>query len=238
MGLDSLEERLQRTVEGVFSRNARLRVRPIEIGRRLLSEMDHNREVDVKGRRLVPNVFKIKMSPADHQSFAEVQAALSAELAEAARHYAKDEGYYLPGEIEIAFVGDESLKNGRFQIEASTKQVTAAQATWVEDQPAVVTSPAVTPVSSYLVLENGEKLRITERTLTIGRQSDCDVTLVDSNVSRKHAEVRMMPDGPTMTDLGSTNGTKINDVKISGSQVLVNGDVISIGAAQVRVEIS
>jgi pSer/pThr/pTyr-binding forkhead associated (FHA) protein len=60
----------------------------------------------------------------------------------------------------------------------------------------------------------------------------------DSNVSRKHAEVRIMPEGATITDLGSTNGTKVNGVKITASRVLANGDAIEIGPEQVRVEIA
>jgi pSer/pThr/pTyr-binding forkhead associated (FHA) protein len=47
-----------------------------------------------------------------------------------------------------------------------------------------------------------------------------------------------MPEGATITDLGSTNGTKVNGVKITASRVLANGDAIEIGPEQVRVEIA
>lgn len=238
MGLDSLEERLGRTVEGVFSRKSRLRVRPIELGRRLLSEMDHNREVDLKGRRLVPNVFTINLHPSDRAGFADVEPALIGELAEAVRHYAKDEGYHLPAEVKITFVDDESIKPGRFNVETKTEKSAPGDTNWTEEKPPVVTSSAVTPSVSYLVRANGERLRITEKTLVIGRQTECDIVIADSNVSRKHAEVRILPEGATITDLGSTNGTKVNGSKIGGLRVLVNGDTIEIGPEKVRVEIA
>ena len=238
MGLDSLEERLGRTVEGVFSRKSRLRVRPIELGRRLLSEMDHNREVDLKGRRLVPNVFTIKLHPTDRAGFADVEPALTAELAEAVKHYAKDEGYHLPAEVKISFVDDEGLKPGRFSVETVTEKPAPGDTAWTEERAPVVTSSAVTPSVSYLVRDSGERIRISEKAVVVGRQTDCEVVIADSNVSRKHAEIRIMPEGATITDLGSTNGTKVNGVKITTARVLSNGDVIHIGPEQVRVEIA
>jgi hypothetical protein len=57
MGLQSFERSLERMVEGVFSRGSHSSIRPVELGRRLLREMDDNRSVDVKGRRIVPNDF-------------------------------------------------------------------------------------------------------------------------------------------------------------------------------------
>jgi len=238
MALHSIEELLGRTVEGVFNRKSRLRVRPIELGRRLLSEMDHNREVDLKGRRLVPNSFTIKLHPSDREGFNDVEPALIAELAEAVKHYAKDEGYHLPAEVKIVFVNDEDLKPGRFTVETQTEKPAPGDTAWTEERNPVVTSSAVTPSVSYLVRNSGERVRISEKAVVIGRQTECDVVIPDSNVSRKHAEVRIMPEGATITDLGSTNGTKVNGVKITESRVLANGDVIEIGPEQVRVEIA
>ena len=63
MGLQSFERGLERMVEGVFSRRSRSSIRPVELGRRLLREMDDHRSVDVKGRRIVPNAFTFHLSP-------------------------------------------------------------------------------------------------------------------------------------------------------------------------------
>ena len=154
------------------------------------------------------------------------------------KHYAKDEGYHLPGEIKIEFIEDAETKIGRFHVDATITKSEIGADVWTEEKSPVITSTAVTPSVSYLVRTNGEKIRITEKTLTIGRQTDCDLVIADSNVSRKHAEVRILPEGATITDLGSTNGSKVNGTKISGTKILANGDVIQIGAEQVRVEIS
>src|SRR5688572_33308948 len=90
MGLQSLERRLERMVEGVF-RGSRAAIRPIELGRRLVREMDEQRSVDVKGRRIVPNDFRIHLTPRDLASFDDIHDVLQAELVEAAREYAREE---------------------------------------------------------------------------------------------------------------------------------------------------
>ena len=65
MGMQALERRLERMVEGVF-RRSRNSIRPIEIGRRLIREMDDRRSVDVKGQRIVPDDFVVLLSANDH----------------------------------------------------------------------------------------------------------------------------------------------------------------------------
>lgn len=66
-------------------------------------------------------------------------------------------------------------------------------------------------------------------TLTMGRDSACDITVNDINASRRHAELSQNAQGLWMiTDLNSTNGTLVNGQAIA-SQPLYVGDVITIG---------
>ena len=71
MGLQGIERGLERMVEGVFSRAFKSSLRPIELGRRLVREMDDHRSVDVKGRTIVPNDFTFSLSTQDHATFTE-----------------------------------------------------------------------------------------------------------------------------------------------------------------------
>jgi pSer/pThr/pTyr-binding forkhead associated (FHA) protein len=50
--------------------------------------------------------------------------------------------------------------------------------------------------------------------------------------------LRRRPTGWTLRDIGSTNGTKLNGVRVEGEQLLANGDVIMLGAIKVIFEIS
>jgi pSer/pThr/pTyr-binding forkhead associated (FHA) protein len=62
--------------------------------------------------------------------------------------------------------------------------------------------------------------------------------LADTNVSRRHAEVRRATDGGgghVVSDLGSTNGTKVNGVGVR-SHRLQHGDEITVGSTRLRYE--
>lgn len=69
-----------------------------------------------------------------------------------------------------------------------------------------------------------------QSTITVGRLSDRDVALPwDNEVSRRHAELRRVPDGWTLVDEGSRNGSSLNGQPVSGSHPLRNGDVLRFG---------
>jgi class 3 adenylate cyclase len=69
-----------------------------------------------------------------------------------------------------------------------------------------------------------------ESTITIGRRADSDVALSwDHDVSRRHAELRRMPEGWTLLDEGSRNGSYLNGERVSGQHPLREGDVLRFG---------
>src|SRR5690606_30627746 len=110
MGIRGFERRLERVVEGAFARAFRSGLRPVELGRRLVREMDDNRSVGVRGETLVPNHFTIALSESDLEQFEGVQDSLSRELADAAREHARDEGYSFLGPVEIELEHDPKLR--------------------------------------------------------------------------------------------------------------------------------
>ena len=70
--------------------------------------------------------------------------------------------------------------------------------------------------------------------LTIGR-AECDVDLNDPDVSRRHAVVRRVDEGLAIEDLGSMNGTYVNDRRIEGIVEVAEGDRIRFGNTVWRV---
>jgi hypothetical protein len=75
----------------------------------------------------------------------------------------------------------------------------------------------------------GQSFNIKDRPQTIGRGSTNDIIIEDQSLSRVHARVRATSNGYIIEDLGSTNGTFINDARISGPAPVRPGDKIRLG---------
>jgi len=219
MGMQGLEHRLERMVEGVF-RRSRNSIRPIELGRRLIREMDDQRNVDVKGQRIVPNQFVVLLSPDDHSGFADIEDALRTELVEACREYAREEGYHFMGPVTVDLRVDNQLRPGRFGIASAMKQA----------------EPGGRP--GTIVMPSGDRIELTEDSHTIGRLSDCTIVVADGNTSRHHARISRSGSGWVIADLNSTNGTQVNGERLLADHRLADGDIVTVGSVNLRFEAS
>jgi hypothetical protein len=217
MGLHQFERRLERLVEGVFARASRSGLEPIELARRLTREMDAERTLGIRGT-VAPNHFVYALAPADHERFVAYGDALSQQLAEAAREHARDEGYHFVGPVTVSLERDEAVATGAFLLSGE-----------------IVGAPG--GMVGSLVTDDGTRFEIADDPVTIGRLPDCDVVLADTNVSRRHAEVRRQDDVIVIVDTGSTNGTRVNGSGVK-QRVLEDGDEITVGSTRIRFEAS
>jgi hypothetical protein len=202
----------------VFSRAFKSNVRPIEIGRRLIKEIDSNRTVDMKGRRVVPNQFVVRLAADDQAALADIESALITELAEAVKEYCADENYHLRGPVVVTIEIDQSVSTGRIEVDSSVRKAGASE------------------IVAKVTLPDDRKITLGKDTLIIGRLAECDIAFDDSNVSRRHAEIKALVGGYAVNDLGSTNGTKVNGVTITFERALRDGDIISVGSHSIRYE--
>lgn len=219
MGARGFERRLENLVEGVFGRVFKSTVRPVEIGRRLIREMEATRDVDVRGATIVANAFTVCLSETDYEQFADIHTTVCAELADAGRDHARDEGYQFVGHASCELVIDPDLRTGAFAIDAKFREGAGG------------TGPGT------LLLPSGERRPLTEETVTIGRMPGSTIVLTDPNASRRHAEIRPMGSGYVLVDLGSTNGSRVNGSRVDNHH-LADGDTLSFGNTVIRFESS
>jgi len=216
MGLQRFERRLERLVEGTFGKAFRSGLQPVEIGRRIVREMDAGRTLGVRGT-VVPNQFVVSLSSDDVERFSGFHDALVRELVDAARDHAREDGYHFEGPVEVTIETDEHARKGDLKVHAAI----------VEGD---------TPFSNAsLSLPDGRRVILGDEKTVIGRLPDCAISLSDSQVSRHHAEVRRSERGFTVVDLDSMNGTFVNGVRVA-EQPLTDGDVIGVGATSIRYE--
>jgi ABC-type multidrug transport system ATPase subunit len=76
-----------------------------------------------------------------------------------------------------------------------------------------------------------------DRTITIGRTAGPNQIMLDHpSISRRHAAFERRPEGVVLRDLGSTNGTFVNGVRVVGTRRLAPGDRIDIGPVQLSFD--
>ena len=109
-------------------------------------------------------------------------------------------------------------------------------------EPLVINDPPEpTPARSAfgaIVQRDGTRHPAGNSTLKMGRSTDNDIQIADGQASRHHAEIRYDNGRHHIVDLNSTNGTLVNDNRISSAHALSHGDIITIGNTELRYESS
>jgi hypothetical protein len=87
------------------------------------------------------------------------------------------------------------------------------------------------------VLTVGEEFGLDSRPLTVGRGGQNDVSIEgDEFASAQHVRVEPRRDGVWVSDVGSTNGTYVNGMRIDQPRKLAQGDVVRVGETELRFE--
>ena len=81
----------------------------------------------------------------------------------------------------------------------------------------------------------GKKLTFPDREIVFGRDKSCNVLLSSDQISRRHCLLKPSANGLLIVDLGSRNGTYVNDRLVDDERLLRPGDVIRIGSLSFQV---
>ncbi len=218
--LRDFERRLGNLVEGFFATTFRSGLQPVELAKRLIREMDAGKTVGVR-EVWAPNRYVFSLSEHDGERFEQAEQALAAELKQVVREAASERGWGLVGPPEVELEIDASLAKGRF----------ACAASFVEGEEELPPEPQAADEAT-LTLYEGDRparlFRLRKDVVTLGRLPECDVVVQDPGASRHHARIRREDGGFVVADLGSTNGTLVNDEPVT-ERVLEDGDRITIG---------
>jgi hypothetical protein len=103
-----------------------------------------------------------------------------------------------------------------------------------------MTQPSTTR-PAYLVVESagadqGRRISLIGNSVTVGRLPTCDVRFADVHVSRTHAALWRRGGLDYVEDLGSSGGTFVNDVAITGPRELHDGDTVAFAGLRLRYQ--
>jgi Protein of unknown function (DUF3662)/FHA domain len=226
--LSDFERRLEGAIEGIFSKAFRAGLHPVELANRILKEMEANKSVGVR-EVWVPNRYVFYLSAPDRERFQQTEKAMRRELEQVVADGAAERRWALVGPPEVLFETDAALKPGGYRCEPSLVEgpTTSGQQAAVSDH----RGPPRSRDGELVLIEKGRASRtfpLSKERVIIGRLAESDVVLADPGASRRHAEIRHENGEFVIADLGSTNGTMVNE-SVIGERTLEEGDRITIG---------
>ncbi len=249
MVLRAIEQKIEALFEGVFGRAFRTNVQPVELARKLAKEMDDHRSVSVS-RVYVPNEYTVYLSSGDRDQFEGYENSLVAELEEYLAEHAQRERYAVLTPPRVVLETDDELGMGDFGI--ATRMVQPRHGQRDEEEPeeqvepgaTMVYKPRTQPVEAVPLEElgvdedvavlswDGQRISVDKRRVVLGRGRDCDVTIDDPSVSRRHAELVQEGSEFWVVDLGSTNGIAVDGRRVQRAR-LEPGDRFMVGETEV-----
>jgi hypothetical protein len=258
--LSRLEDFLQGTVEGFFSRVFRSGLRNEEVARKLERAMDENVQ-NRNGKVVAPNVYVIRVSPQDFTVLNRSWRGLvQVRLQDGLYALARQRNYVMPGRPRVDLEALATLQRGDIQIQTQIvdnpaqgtpvpgdtggQAVTGGLGDAAPDFTQVIApgaAPGAPPVAggvppgAFLVLrtpQGGQDYPLNRDVIHIGRHRTNDIVIREGRISRFHAEIRYERNEFVIYDLGSLNGVLVNNTLIpQGKPVpLRPGSVVTIGS--------
>jgi hypothetical protein len=253
--LRTLESKIEGLVEGTFGRVFASEVRPIELARKLVREMDEHRTPSVS-RVYAPHEYDLWLSQADRDHYEGIEGEVIDELCAYLLEHARREQLVLAARPVIRLHTDPDLSLGEFGIETHPVRLPGegeepdrqdhdhdedeVGRTMIQrGQRSGSAAPVAAPPrqAGALLLVGGRRLVVPAAGAVLGRSRECDVVLDDNGISRRHAEIRPTAGGWSIGDLGSTNGLRVNGRRVQGQAPVQAGDRIEMGSTAIVFEL-
>ncbi len=262
--LAAIERFFERLFERPSARLFRTRLQPIQLQRRIERAMEAER-LATADRTLVPNRFVVHLHPDDLAGFGDMITSLASELADGALVFARAHHYTLVDRPRVDLVSDPAVERSDIRVVArfadpiggADRRDPAMAGTGAGHSDAgvaygeggsggptdtmvfTVPRPSAPQARLRIVGRDGSERRadFDGSSLSIGRAGDNDLVLADSRVSRHHARLIGRRGTLVYSDLGSTNGSRVNGVSVA-ELVLGAGDRIELGDTVIVVEVA
>ncbi len=215
-------------IERTFAKTFPSDLEPAQVARKLVATMEARTRGE-GGQLLAPGAYLVFMHPDDFARLAEHREYLEREWGELLRDMAARVGVsFFDGGPKVSMESRESVTVGMAEIDV------------IRDVTTSITLPQPAPPKRYhLRMMKGVPaygVYFIDGVASIGRGEESEIFLVDPSVSRNHASISIDEGSIELTDLSSTNGTFVNGERVTGSRALGDGDLLTFGNTQMRLE--
>ena len=237
--LDFLERSIERVIQSPVDTLFRQDIQPAEIERHLERAMLDNRR-RASGANIMPNAYVVELGPDDFATIAKYQESLVRRLESWLTDRAEAHDGTLLDRMQVEIQESDRARRRRPIVSASITDIARAQ----PPAPRRRSDPQHTEVyrvpgnsaCTFRLLTGGDAgttFTIPEGTSTLGRSPDADIHIEASDVSRRHLRIDRSGARVEITDLGSTNGTRVNGDAVQRA-TLRNGDEVLVGMQALR----
>ncbi len=206
----SLERRLEQLFEGPARRMFSGRVHPSELAEGIAREADLARFQHATGPATA-NSYALTLNPRD---LAGDRRKLARQLSGVLADYAAEQGLRLEGPPQVTIATDGATPPGQFRCTHENR--TGRQEPWCR-------------------LIGATEHDIGHNRAVVGRDEECDVRISEDEISRRHALIFREHGAAYVSDLGSTNGTHVDNVRIGSEPIpLEPGSLLILASHQFR----
>jgi hypothetical protein len=232
------------------------RIQPVEVAKELLRAMQRNKQISITNV-YVPNVYKVSLNSEDYRTITNFGQTFLDELSHHIFEEGTQQGYTFLTPPSIQLLEDNNVNTGKLKLEVGFDDQAVANWTPDEsaefrEEPSGNTSvlskerglnqsyegsygrnsAGNLEIDAYLEFVEGPHIgkifNLDQDVIILGRQQTCDLTLRDDEVSRQHINIIREGMRWCLEDLGSTNGTYVNGVRID-RYILKPEDRVRVG---------
>ncbi|MCL1790559.1 MAG: DUF3662 domain-containing protein [Peptococcaceae bacterium] len=229
----------------LFKRNAES-IQPVEVAKEILRAMQRNKQISISNV-YVPNVYTVTLNPEDYKTITNFGQTFLTELSHHIFQEGTAQGYTFLTPPSISVSSDNSILLGRMKLDVAFDDQAVANWQPKEgedyfDDSLVEKTSVMSQDRSRIRMDNpgcgrniimnheidaylefvegfhlGKVYHLVQDAVVVGRQQTCDLALRDDEVSRQHLNVFREGQRWCIEDLGSTNGTFVNGVRVDKS---------------------
>jgi FHA domain-containing protein len=230
--LARFERLMEQAVEGSLRRVFPTPLQPVQLAKAAARAMEQSQVIGVRGAE-VPNHYELRLAPADLERFGEYAGALPEQVRSYLLDYADERDLRPVAEMRVELLPDSTVRTGSVVARARFANLAPAiqrevdgavegtrRLRLAELAAAQTRRPSAKQRQLWLTDAAGLRFALEPQAgiVRLGRATDNDVVIDSEHISRYHAQLRWVQSTWLIYDLGSTNGTWVDEQRLRDRQ--------------------